>query len=217
MNRQGTLGDFFDTTGGGSGTALEPRKKQAYTSKRLQELVSEHRKAQKQRNEREPSAGPSNGNMDEDTNTNNGDEIGEQTGKKRKKAGETGPRKRKAGVKAATSPADDEVVTDGPSTSTTKTGGRGRGARRARGAASARGRGRGGRGQGKTSTDERENDNESSEGEFEPSGQNEIGPSRAMSLRTRSAKATPKETRNGADEASGDDMGDSDAYSDGNP
>lgn len=46
-NRQGTLNDFF---GGTSGfTPVEPRKRQAYASKRLQALVTEHRKAQKQK------------------------------------------------------------------------------------------------------------------------------------------------------------------------
>lgn len=48
MNRQGTLGDFFDSGNGGM-VALEPRKKQAYTSKRLQELVSAHRSEQRQK------------------------------------------------------------------------------------------------------------------------------------------------------------------------
>ena len=48
MNRQGTLGDFIDVAGG-SGTTLEPRKRQAYTSKRLQELVSAHRQEQKRK------------------------------------------------------------------------------------------------------------------------------------------------------------------------
>ena len=48
MNRQGTLGDFFESGNGGM-VALEPRKKQAYTSKRLQELVSAHRSEQRQK------------------------------------------------------------------------------------------------------------------------------------------------------------------------
>jgi len=48
MNRQGTLGDFIDVAGG-SGTSLEPRKRQVYTSKRLQELVSAHRQEQKRK------------------------------------------------------------------------------------------------------------------------------------------------------------------------
>ncbi|KLO08780.1 PIN domain-like protein, partial [Schizopora paradoxa] len=48
MNRQGTLNDFVDIAGG-SGTTLEPRKRQAYTSKRLQELVSAHRQEQKRK------------------------------------------------------------------------------------------------------------------------------------------------------------------------
>ncbi|THH07366.1 hypothetical protein EW145_g3430 [Phellinidium pouzarii] len=56
-NRQGTLNDFFSVSAG-SGPA-EPRKQQAYASRRLQTLVAEHRKAQKQRAEGSASASAS--------------------------------------------------------------------------------------------------------------------------------------------------------------
>jgi DNA excision repair protein ERCC-5 len=43
-NRQSTLSGYFDASGGfGSGT-LAPRKRQPYTSKRLQQVVSDYRK-----------------------------------------------------------------------------------------------------------------------------------------------------------------------------
>jgi DNA excision repair protein ERCC-5 len=45
LNRQGNLNEFFDVTSG-SGTAA-PRKRQAYASKRLQQIVSDFRKQQK--------------------------------------------------------------------------------------------------------------------------------------------------------------------------
>ena len=54
-NRQGTLNDFFGGTPGF--TPAEPRKRQAYASKRLQALVTEHRKAQKQK-ANDPNAQP---------------------------------------------------------------------------------------------------------------------------------------------------------------
>jgi DNA excision repair protein ERCC-5 len=45
LNRQGNLNDFFDVSSG-SGTAV-PKKAQAYASKRLQQIVSDFRKQQK--------------------------------------------------------------------------------------------------------------------------------------------------------------------------
>ena len=46
LNKQGNLNEFFDITAG-SGT-FEPRKQQAYTSKRLQQVVADFRKQQRQ-------------------------------------------------------------------------------------------------------------------------------------------------------------------------
>ncbi|KAL5525958.1 hypothetical protein ACEPAG_7296 [Sanghuangporus baumii] len=46
-NRQGTLNTFFNVSEGAG--AAEPRRREAYASRRLQALVSAHRKAQKQR------------------------------------------------------------------------------------------------------------------------------------------------------------------------
>lgn len=45
MNKQGNLNGFFDVAGG-SGT-IAPRNRQAYTSKRLQQVVSDYRKKRK--------------------------------------------------------------------------------------------------------------------------------------------------------------------------
>ncbi|KAF7970071.1 hypothetical protein HWV62_25044 [Athelia sp. TMB] len=52
LNKQGNLDNFLDVSTGGS--AFAPRKRQAYSSKRLQEVVSEFRKGQ-----RNPSVGAS--------------------------------------------------------------------------------------------------------------------------------------------------------------
>ncbi|TFY81225.1 hypothetical protein EWM64_g2787 [Hericium alpestre] len=46
LNKQGNLNEYFDVQAGGSGT-YAPRKRSAYTSKRLQEVVSAFRKEQK--------------------------------------------------------------------------------------------------------------------------------------------------------------------------
>ncbi|KAJ3779651.1 hypothetical protein GGU10DRAFT_248520, partial [Lentinula aff. detonsa] len=45
MNRQGNLNNFFDVSAGGGSVA--PRKRQAYASKRLQQVVSDFRKTRK--------------------------------------------------------------------------------------------------------------------------------------------------------------------------
>ena len=47
MNKQGNLNEFLDVAGG-SGT-LAPRRRQAYTSKRLQQIVSDFRSQQARR------------------------------------------------------------------------------------------------------------------------------------------------------------------------
>ena len=81
-SRQGTLNDFFGVTPG-AGPA-EPRKRQAYASKRLQALVSEHRKAQKQKAN---AAGPSRSQSVTDgaNEDENGASSSKPPAKKRKK------------------------------------------------------------------------------------------------------------------------------------
>ncbi|EIM91084.1 PIN domain-like protein [Stereum hirsutum FP-91666 SS1] len=119
LNRQGNLNEFFDVSGGMGSAA--PRKKQAYTSKRLQQVVSDFRKAQKQ-------------NAGENKESDSGSESGAQSdggdekdgGKKTNSKGK-GKNRQKAGGSA----------TNGD----TRGGGRGRG--KGRGGAAARGRGRG--------------------------------------------------------------------------
>ncbi|OCB85329.1 PIN domain-like protein [Sanghuangporus baumii] len=77
-NRQGTLNTFFNVSEGAG--AAEPRRREAYASRRLQALVSAHRKAQKQRAE---------GTSTEPTESGDSDDAEkkkEPARKKRKKA-----------------------------------------------------------------------------------------------------------------------------------
>ncbi|THH30012.1 hypothetical protein EUX98_g4160 [Antrodiella citrinella] len=119
MNRQGNLLGFLDVPAGGAA----PRKRQAYASKRLQQVVSDFRKKQAANNNSE--AGGSGTSRSGDASGTEDDETEER------------PKKR---TKTTAKPKE------GASTSTTGTGkrgargGRGRGARGRGGAKAARGR-----------------------------------------------------------------------------
>ncbi|KAH9942772.1 PIN domain-like protein [Amylocystis lapponica] len=106
LNKQGNLGSFLDLPVGSGSHA--PRKRQAYASKRLQQVVSDFRKerARLQAEEREHSAPAS----ERDTHSNSDDECAERPAKKRKTAGAKGTGKGKGkeastGAKKTTAPA----------------------------------------------------------------------------------------------------------------
>lgn len=93
-NRQGTLSGYFDTSVG-SGT-FAPRQRQPYTSKRLQKVVSDFRKAKEPNRESTPSRkGKSSKNKATDP-LQSSQEEGEkgEKGEKEEKAGKKGTRKR---------------------------------------------------------------------------------------------------------------------------
>src|ERR1700691_1678180 len=97
MNKQGNLNEFFDVSAG-SGT-YAPRKQQAYSSKRLQQVVSEFRSEKaklKTGNSPTPAASEGSAGSGADNDTDEG------PAKKRRKAKAKG-KKKKEGVEASTS------------------------------------------------------------------------------------------------------------------
>ncbi|RPD60121.1 PIN domain-like protein [Lentinus tigrinus ALCF2SS1-7] len=127
-NAQGNLAGFFDIP---LGANAAPRKRQAYTSKRLQQVVSDFRKQQaKLRNSATPSA--DDGELGEESDFEPDAEAA-RPAKKRKKTGE-GKSKTKGKTKSDGAGAAGEVAS-------TARGGSGRG----RGGGRGRGRGRGGK------------------------------------------------------------------------
>lgn len=201
MNRQGTLGDFFDVTGGGSGTtALEPRKRQAYTSKRLQELVSAHRNEQKQAN---TTGLEENESRIEGVGANGGSSA---TKRKRSGTGKGVTRKRAAsGKRNAKEDGRKGEADEGAASEDYASSGRGQGVRRARAQGK---RGRGGVRRPVASAAKRrgdgfEGDGSSSGDEFTHHSVNHnIDSSRTMTLRARPHKASVSEADGGG--SSGD-------------
>ena len=177
---QGTLAGFFDVP---LGANAAPRKRQAYASKRLQQVVSDFRKQQARAREGSGTPGPASASAsasgEDGSGAGGSGEEGEEErpAKKRKKASETRGRGRGRGKAAGAAAV--AAVGDGGAPSAT---GRGRGAARGRG------RGRGA----KRASKKREKTPSDSEDEdaFEPSlpreGMEVPGPSREeLGLRPR--------------------------------
>ncbi|KAI5122769.1 hypothetical protein M0805_009851 [Coniferiporia weirii] len=127
-NRQGTLNDFFSVSLGNG--AAEPRKNQAYASRRLQALVTEHRKAQKQRTGSNASTSRSGSTTGETSGDEAEAEIAAETRPTRK-------RKRATRVDEGEGNRDGDDTNRGKGKGSTSTRGQGRG-RRARVAAASR-------------------------------------------------------------------------------
>lgn len=87
MNRQGNLNGFFDVAAG-SGT-FAPRRRQAYASKRLQQVVSDFRK------KRKAAVGPS-GSVDEGSNSDVNEEEDNMPVKKKPKSSSKGKKGRES-------------------------------------------------------------------------------------------------------------------------
>lgn len=113
MNKQGNLNEFLDVSAG-SGT-YAPRKRQVYSSKRLQQVVSEFRSEKTTlRMGHSPTPGTSGNSGESDSDADKG------FARKRRKTGKI------------------EKARTAPGTSTRKTAGRGRGRGRGRGAKAAK-------------------------------------------------------------------------------
>ncbi|KAA1467640.1 PIN domain-like protein [Dentipellis sp. KUC8613] len=119
LNKQGNLNEYFDVAAGGSST-YAPRKRQAYASKRLQQVVSDFRKQQR----KSTSASP----HPDDVSSGSEDEYQESSTSSKAKA---------KGKKTATSTAKKSGTTRGRG----RGAGRGRGRGRGRGAGGASGSG----------------------------------------------------------------------------
>jgi DNA excision repair protein ERCC-5 len=88
VNRQSTLSGYFDASGGfGSGT-LAPRKRQPYTSKRLQQVVSDYRKKKDDNRSTAPMHNDTAGDQvgEEAPDGRDSGQTGRVTGKKRPKS-----------------------------------------------------------------------------------------------------------------------------------
>ena len=84
MNKQSNLSEYFDVSAGMG--AYVPKKRHAYTSKRLQDVVADFRKQQKSGSPIITSQHESEGS------DNNGDEYNESTSRKKRKVGQKGVR-----------------------------------------------------------------------------------------------------------------------------
>ncbi|KAK2463436.1 hypothetical protein APHAL10511_004522 [Amanita phalloides] len=94
MNKQSNLTEYFDVSAG-MGT-YAPRKRQAYTSKRLQDVVADFRKRQRS-DSSIPGSKPLEGSRQTETNEDSTDDNNEDTDRKRRKTGR-GKRKTRASV-----------------------------------------------------------------------------------------------------------------------
>src|SRR6188768_1581354 len=85
LNKQGNLNDFLDISAG-TGTHA-PRQRQAYASKRLQQVISDFRKRQKSTSPSTPRSGSQAPSQDEGSgsNSNESENDAEAPVKKRKK------------------------------------------------------------------------------------------------------------------------------------
>ena len=84
MNKQSNLSEYFDVSVGMG--AYVPKKRHAYTSKRLQDVVMDFRKQQKSGSSTMASQHESEGS------DNSADEYNEGTSRKKRKMGQTGRR-----------------------------------------------------------------------------------------------------------------------------
>lgn len=84
MNKQSNLSEYFDVSVGMG--AYVPKKRHAYTSKRLQDVVADFRKQQKTGSSATASQHESEGS------DNNADEYNESTSRKKRKVGQKGLR-----------------------------------------------------------------------------------------------------------------------------
>ena len=84
MNKQSNLSDYYDVSAGMG--AYVPKKRHAYTSKRLQDVVADFRKQQKSGSSTIASQHESEGS------DNSVDEYNESTSRKKRKVGQKGPR-----------------------------------------------------------------------------------------------------------------------------
>ncbi|KAH8092642.1 PIN domain-like protein [Cristinia sonorae] len=142
INKQGNLLGFFDVPAGGSA----PRKRQAYSSKRLQQVVADFRKKQSANG----GAAGSSGNASLAGSVSNSEGEDEERPKKRKKTAAKGKERAVAGARG-----------------TGKRGGRGRGRGRGRGSVGSKG----GRKSSKKAEDGSESgDGSEAEDEFKESG-----------------------------------------------
>ncbi|TCD61117.1 DNA repair protein rad2 [Steccherinum ochraceum] len=153
MNKQGNLLGFFDAP---AGVGMAPRKRQAYSSKRLQQVVADFRKKQRADSASTGADGSRAGSSSESEA-----EEEERPKKKRK----TANRKRKGQAKDKEK--EGEAAEDGGEATTTSK--RGRGAARGRGRGRGKSRGRGGAKAGGASR-KRKAKASDSESEFEGSG-----------------------------------------------
>lgn len=120
LNKQGNLTDYFDISLGTG--AFEPRKRQAYSSKRLQELVSEHRKKRRHEN-----AGLDDGDTQGEDDGGDGEATSSLTPAKKTKA----PSKRKTKTKLSEEGSREQPAKGGRGNKSGSRGGRrgrGRGA-----------------------------------------------------------------------------------------
>jgi DNA excision repair protein ERCC-5 len=84
VNKQSNLSEYFDVSAGMG--AYVPKKRHAYTSKRLQDVVADFRKQQKSGSSAIASQHESEGS------DNSVDEYNESTSRKKRKVGQKGPR-----------------------------------------------------------------------------------------------------------------------------
>ncbi|KAF9485169.1 PIN domain-like protein [Pholiota conissans] len=124
LNKQGTLNDYLDLSAGNGSYA--PRQRQAYASKRLQQVISDFRKSRKNGSVR-PQSPAASTNVEQEQNS----DYEEATATKKRKRSET--------------PASEGSKGKGKAKAKVSTSRPARAARGAAGGAKARGRGRGGK------------------------------------------------------------------------